>query len=399
MKRKGSLRRRSSVRKKRSKSQATLEPVTHDIKTIGHTSKNVQTRFNLFMSKLCLSEETRNFFFFNAYKSKMSQVLSSAPDIPLYKDEELPPHLREVAILTGYRSPSSSMKECALSVFFATNETLNFWTHFIPAFYFVYQLVLFWDSLKVINDSFYWPLIVYMFTICLYPLISSLAHTFCSVSDMARHVWFFLDYGGLSLYSFGAGLLIKAYSFPEELAHTIMGEYFLEILVFLSIACNISACFSRFIENLLWIKVFRLGAFAVPWLWDSIPVLFRVTFSTDVKPSVAEHYILQFFFSFCIFFFYATHLPERLAPGKFDFFGNSHQLLHISGIMATHHQMTAVVIDMENRRQKLEEKYPFPEYWSIHVFGLVLFTIVSTIAVFILWARHYEKDRMEKRQK
>ncbi|XP_055948085.1 membrane progestin receptor gamma-like isoform X2 [Argiope bruennichi] len=399
MKRKGSFRRRSSIRKKRGKSQTTLQPTTYENTPIGHTSNNVQTKFNLFISKLCLSEETRNFFFFNAYKTKMSQVLSAAPDIPLYKDEELPPHLREVAILTGYRSPSSSMKECALSVFFATNETLNFWTHFIPTFYFVYQLVLFWDSLKVINDSFYWPLIVYMFTICLYPLISSLAHTFCSISDMARHVWFFLDYGGLSLYAFGAGLLIKAYSFPEELAQTFMGEYFLEILVFLSIGCNISACYSRFIENLFWIKVFRLGAFAVPWAWDSIPVLFRVTFSKDVQPPVAEHYILQFFFSFCIFFFYATHLPERLAPGRFDFFGNSHQLLHISGIMATHHQMSAVVIDMEDRRQKLEEKYPIPEYWSVHVFALVLFTIVSTIAVFILWARHYEKSRMEKRQK
>ncbi|GFT21164.1 membrane progestin receptor gamma [Trichonephila clavipes] len=359
----------------------------------------VQTKFNLFMSKLCLSEETKNFFFFNAYKTKMSQVLNSAPDIPLYKDEEIPPHLREVAILTGYRSPSSSVKECALSVFFATNETLNFWTHFIPTFYFVYQLVFFWDVLRAYNDSYYWPFIVYMITICIYPLISALAHTFCSTSDMARHVWFFLDYGGLSLYAYGAGLLIKAYSFPEELAHTIMGEYFLEILVFLSITCSISACYSRFIENLFWIKVFRLGAFALPWIWDSIPVLYRVTFSVDVDPAVAEHYILQFFFSFCIFFFYASHLPERLAPGKFDFFGNSHQLLHISGIMATHHQMSAVIVDMKDRRGKLEEYYPLAEYWSVQVFSLVLFSISAAICIFILWARHYEKNRMEKRQK
>ncbi|GIY35710.1 membrane progestin receptor gamma [Caerostris darwini] len=159
----------------------------------------VQTKFNLFMSKLCLSEETKNFFFFNAYKTKMSQVLNSAPNVSLYKEEEIPPHLREVAILTGYRSPSSSVKECALS--------------------------------------------------------------------------------------------------------------------------------------------------------------------------------------------------------KFDFFGNSHQLLHISGIMATHHQMSAVIVDMKDRRVKLEEKYPLPEFWSIHIFSLVLFSITSAILIFIIWARHYEKNRMEKRQK
>ncbi|XP_015927489.2 membrane progestin receptor gamma isoform X1 [Parasteatoda tepidariorum] len=354
----------------------------------------IHAKYNLLISKLCLSQEVKNYFLLNAYKEKMSQILPTSPDISLYKDEEIPPHLREVAILTGYRSPSSSAKECALSVFFATNETLNFWTHFIPTFYFMYQLFTFWDILKVISDSYYWPFVIYMFTICLYPLISALAHTFCSISDMARHVWFFLDYGGLSLYGYGAGLLIKAYSFPTELAGTLFDKFYLEVLVFFCIACNISACFSRFLENLLLIKIFRLGAFALPWIWDQIPVIYRLNYSADILPSALEHYNLQFFFSFCIGFFYSSHLPERLAPGKFDFLGNSHQLLHISGIMATHHQLSAVIIDMTHRKDMLlTEKHVIPEYWSLHVFFLVSFTICITIMIFVLWARHYEKNR------
>ncbi|KFM62206.1 Membrane progestin receptor gamma, partial [Stegodyphus mimosarum] len=330
----------------------------------------------------------------------MTHILPTPPDISLYKEDEIPPHLREVAILTGYRSPSSSVKDCALSVFVATNETLNFWTHFIPTFYFVYQFLMFWDVLKVITDSYYWPLVGYMFTISLYPLISALAHTFCSTSDMARHVWFFLDYGGLSLYGYGAGLLIKAYAFPEELQGTIFGNFYLEILVFLTITCSVSACFSRFLISLCWIKIFRLGAFALPWLWDSIPVIYRLNYSSDLSPAAAEHYNLQFFFSFCIGFFYASHLPERLAPGKFDFLGNSHQLLHISGILATHHQMNAAIIDMKKRRELMENKYPLPEYWSVHIFLLVFFSIFVTIVIFILWARHYENNREDsKREK
>lgn len=325
----------------------------------------------------------------------MSQMIRPPPDISLYKDEDLPPHLREIAILSGYRSPSCSYKECALSVFVATNETLNFWTHFIPTFYFVYQLYVFWDVLKVINEPYYWPFVVYMFTICLYPLISALAHTFCSTSDMARHVWFFLDYGSLSLYSFGAGLLYKAYAFPEELINTAFGKYYLEVLVSLSITCNLSACFSRFLDSLLWIKIFRLGAFAFPWVWDQIPIVYRLMTSTDLDPVVAEHYYLQFFFSFCIFFFYASHLPERLAPGKFDFFGNSHQLLHISGIMATHYQMNAVIMDMESRKTLMQDKYPFPVYWSVEVSAFVFFSIIFTIGVFILRASDYEKNRAD----
>ncbi|KAG8198125.1 hypothetical protein JTE90_020948 [Oedothorax gibbosus] len=351
---------------------------------------NIQTKFNLFVSKLCISEETKNLFVFDAYKAKMSQIIRAPPDISLYKDEDLPPHLREIAILTGYRSPSCSYKECALSVFVATNETLNFWTHFIPTFYFLYQLFVFWDGLKVINEPYYWPFIVYMFTICIYPLISALAHTFYSTSEMARHVWFFLDYGGLSLYSFGVGLLYKAYAFPEELIDTVFGRHYLEVLVILSLSCNLSACFSRFLDNLVLIKIFRLGAFAMPWVWDQIPVVYRLSTSTNLDPVVAENYYLQFFFSFCIFFFYASHLPERLAPGKFDFFGNSHQLLHISGIMATHYQMNAVLMDMNTRRILMEEKYPFPVYWSVEVTGFVFFTIIFTILIFIVKARQYE---------
>ncbi|XP_054712184.1 membrane progestin receptor gamma-like isoform X2 [Uloborus diversus] len=328
----------------------------------------------------------------------MSHILRATPDISLFKDDEIPPHLREVAILTGYRSPSSSVKDCALSVFVASNETLNFWTHFIPTFYFIYQLLTFWDILKVITDPYYWPFVIYMFTICLYPLISALAHTFCSTSDMARHVWFFLDYGGLSLYGYGAGILIKAYAFPEELQDSIFGMFFMEVLVFLCITCSTSACFSRFLTSLFWIKIFRLGAFALPWVWDSIPVIYRLSHSKDLLPEASEHYSLQFFFSFCIGFFYASHLPERLAPGKFDFLGNSHQLLHISGILATHHQMSAAIIDMSTRREFMQSKYPLPEYWSVHVFLLVLFSISVTIVIFILWARHYEKAQEAKRQ-
>lgn len=329
----------------------------------------------------------------------MSHILQSSPDISLYKDEELPSHLREVAILTGYRSPSCSIKECALSVFVATNETLNFWTHFIPTFYFVYQLMVYWDTYNVFSNPYYWPLIVYMFTICAYPMISALAHTFCTISDMARHVWFFLDYGGLSLYGFGAGLLIKAYSFPVELQDTFFGIYFLEILVFLAIVCSISACYSRFVENLFWIKVFRLGAFFLPWVWDSIPIIYRLNFSHDINAEVAEHYNLQFFFSFCIGFFFASHIPEIFAPGKFDILGNSHQLLHISGIMATHHQMNAAMIDMKLRKGLMESKYPVPSYWSSHVSMLVFFSISVTIVIFILWAQHYERNKQEKRDK
>ncbi|XP_071670030.1 membrane progestin receptor gamma isoform X2 [Patagioenas fasciata] len=46
---------------------------------------------------------------------------------------QVPKGYREQGILFGYRPPQSSATDCLLSAFQMTNETLNIWTHFVPA--------------------------------------------------------------------------------------------------------------------------------------------------------------------------------------------------------------------------------------------------------------------------
>lgn len=53
------------------------------------------------------------------------------------------------------------------------------------------------------QDSYCWPLLVFLLSCCLYPLASSCAHTFSTMSERARHICFFFDYGALSFYSLG----------------------------------------------------------------------------------------------------------------------------------------------------------------------------------------------------
>ncbi|XP_050568954.1 membrane progestin receptor gamma isoform X1 [Cygnus atratus] len=48
---------------------------------------------------------------------------------------QVPKGYQEQGILCGYRPPRSSAADCLLSVFQMTNETLNIWTHFVPAWY------------------------------------------------------------------------------------------------------------------------------------------------------------------------------------------------------------------------------------------------------------------------
>ncbi|XP_078296793.1 membrane progestin receptor delta isoform X2 [Panthera onca] len=57
-------------------------------------------------------------------------------------------------------------------------------------------------------------------------------------------------------------------------------------------------------------------------------------------------------------FLFASHLPERLAPGRFDYIGHSHQLFHICAVLGTHFQLEAVLADMGSRRAWLAAQEP-----------------------------------------
>lgn len=55
------------------------------------------------------------------------------------------------------------------------------------------------------EDPNAWPLLAYLLTCCIYPLASSCAHTFSTMSTRTRHICYFFDYAALSTYSLGKG--------------------------------------------------------------------------------------------------------------------------------------------------------------------------------------------------
>ncbi|XP_061409547.1 uncharacterized protein LOC133343760 isoform X3 [Lethenteron reissneri] len=125
----------------------------------------------------------------------------------LLSSHQVPKAFQEDGIISGYRCPKSSAFDCILSLFHLTNETLNIWTHFLPACYFMRRLLGFSQSLDFLGEAYTWPLLAYLLTCCLYLLASSLAHTFSTMSVRSLHVCFFFDYAALSLYSLGVPLL------------------------------------------------------------------------------------------------------------------------------------------------------------------------------------------------
>lgn len=317
---------------------------------------------------------------------------------------QVPKVFHEDSIISGYRHPRSSATDCILSLFQLTNETLNIWTHFLPTWYFLWKLVTVVLLYSAWQDSFTWPLLVFLLSCCIYPLASSCAHTFSTMSARARHICFFFDYAALSFYSLGSAVVYSAYVFPDKWVNGSFHRCFVPIAVFNTIVCTILACYSRLglpflqydhelvkrfpeYQSPKFSKCLRVVAFAFPFLFDSIPLFYRVFLCagdgcTDNDTNVLHYYHIGL--ALLTGFLFATHLPERLAPGSFDFIGHSHQLFHVCGILGTHFQMKAMEQDMVTRRPWLAEN-SLPVTFATSA-GAGLLCVVMNLSVVVVFS-------------
>ncbi|KAG7283793.1 hypothetical protein CRUP_034417 [Coryphaenoides rupestris] len=194
--------------------------------------------------------------------------------------------------------------------------------------YFLYKLVMVMLMQAAWQDAFTWPLLVFLVSCCVYPLASSCAHTFSTMSTRARHICFFFDYGALSLYSLGSAITYSAYVFPDKWVNGLFHQSYVAVAVVNTLVCTTLACYSRRPNS----EVFLCTGEGC----------------TDNGTNVLHYYHIAL--AFLTAFLFATHLPERLAPGSFDYIGHSHQLFHVCSIVGTHFQMKAIEQDMATRR-------------------------------------------------
>ena len=135
----------------------------------------------------------------------------------------------------GFRKPNEPWIYYFASLFQPHNETLNMWTHLIGMIlvimrggsmlnaegrsgclgglllrwiYFItilttkrdfswsIELVFLFAGASLTKDPFYWPLLSGLVAIFIMYLLSTVAHTFQSRSEIAHYVFFMCDYGG-----------------------------------------------------------------------------------------------------------------------------------------------------------------------------------------------------------
>ncbi|XP_063958423.1 membrane progestin receptor gamma-B-like [Lytechinus pictus] len=304
--------------------------------------------------------------------------------IKLLRFNQVPSDFHEPFIISGYRSCRSSVASCLVSAIQGSNETINFWTHFIPAMWFGWTTLRQVTDGTVIGDPFSWPLICFLLSSFLYLIASSMAHLFNCISLPARYVTFFFDYGAISIYSFGCSIAYYAYVFPPELLLTVFHQVYLVVAMCAAVMCTFLACYSRFSSNHFMYHSGRLPAFMIPYIWCSLPLFYRLLFCTEPNPdsNAALFHVRHILGAVATAFVYASRFPEVLAPGTFDFIGQSHQLFHIGGVFATYTQYRAFSLDMSERRQFLVEAVGLPTVGNTQR----AFLVVLTLNLLIIWA-------------
>ncbi|KAM7053566.1 membrane progestin receptor delta isoform 1-T2 [Molossus nigricans] len=283
----------------------------------------------------------------------------------LLQVHQVPRVFWEDSIMSGYRCPTSSALDCILSSFQMTNETVNIWTHFLPTWYFLWRLLALSGGPGFWAEPYHWPLLVFLLPACLYPFASCCAHTFSSMSPRARHICYFMDYGALSLYSLGCAFPYAAYSMPTSWLHGRLHQLFVPAAALNSFLCTGLSCYSRFpeLESPGFSKILRTGAFAYPFLYDNLPLFYRLGLCWGRGHSCGQEALstshgYHLLCALLTGFLFASHLPERLAPGRFDYIGHSHQLFHICAVLGTHFQLEAVLADMGSRQAWLATQDP-----------------------------------------
>ncbi|KAJ8008027.1 hypothetical protein DPEC_G00100470 [Dallia pectoralis] len=282
---------------------------------------------------------------------------------PLLKHTDVPARITESFILSGYRFPNYSVVQCLVSAFRPTNETGNFWTHFLPVFVFGFYFAepFGWENSVPANDPFFYPLWTYFIGVFCLLMASSMAHLLNSMSLVVREVCFFVDYGTISAYTVGSSLAYRYYihpgagipetsagghndsreqpslssSLPTAPEFSVFFEtFYIPSSCLVAVICVLACCNTRQRWR-TYRYVIRTLVFLMPFLVASTPIFYRLLYASPHLPgSTSSFPTAGFFYWHCFWLvasavFNISKVPERLSPGRFDIWGHSHQWFHV----------------------------------------------------------------------
>ena len=294
---------------------------------------------------------------------------------------------REPFINQGYRCENMDAVDCIKTMFVPKcNETFNIWTHLLPFFLFFIKFATIFSREFSVRDPFYWPLAINAVGIMGFCVTSALAHMFCALSLKARHTCFYTDYAAISIYTVTAWEATFFYgrTLSEHNRFYITKSVNLSMLIcfVMSLSSTLQCCVTRHTRSQMR-HALRVSSYVLPWIFAAGPYLHRMftcDSEKDCQPEAFRKFIGHGLFYLAGAVFMATKYPERWFPGKFDSFGQSHQIMHLCTALGADVQFESMKADMLGREDALRKSVLGEEFTD----KCIAFTVVTILSNFLI---------------
>ncbi|KAI0015769.1 mPR-like GPCR protein [Xylariomycetidae sp. FL0641] len=257
---------------------------------------------------------------------------------PLITFEDLPTwYADNPFIKAGYRPVLRSTGACLHSIAHVHNETLNIWTHAVPAAALLlgeaYVLAFLARAYPHLEPAGFIVVAALLLAGGICFSVSAGYHTLLCHSKEVESLWLRFDLVGiviLILGSFVSGIYVEFWC-----------EYGLRRIYWAmtgSLACvtviiMLAPCF----QGPRW-RSFRLIAFVVTGFAGIAPIAHGIHmfgFAAMARQSGLPYYIAEGAIFLLSAVVYAVRFPECLSPGTFDIYGSSHQIFHVLVVIAS----------------------------------------------------------------
>ncbi|KAJ5669169.1 mPR-like GPCR protein [Penicillium macrosclerotiorum] len=270
--------------------------------------------------------------------SKARNVLLSFGELPEWQQDNR-------YIIHGYRPISGSARVSFRSWSYVHNESVNIYSHLIPAaifllgeWYIQKYLASRYSNMTGV-DLFIFAFFLLTAVICLG--LSTTYHTLMNHSHEVEQLWLRLDLIGivvLTLGDFVSGIYMVFWCEPlqRKIYWSMIGT-----LGLLTILIMINPKFQgqKF-------RAFRTLTFVTTGLSGFAPLIHGIKMfgvSQMMKQSGMPYYLVEGVFLLMGALIYATKFPESRYPGIFDIYGSSHQIFHILVVFAAVTQLIGIL--------------------------------------------------------
>ncbi|OJD19445.1 hypothetical protein AJ78_00619 [Emergomyces pasteurianus Ep9510] len=258
-------------------------------------------------------------------------------------------------IHTGYRPASGSFTVSYRSLGYIHNETVNIYTHLLPAIssvpfaFYVYEAISTRYESAAHGDVLAFSCFFAGAAFCLG--MSSIFHTISNHSHTVARIGNAMDYVGIV--GLIAGSFVPSVYYGFYCVPKLQRVYWIMISS-IGAGCTVVSIMPRF-RNPAW-RPFRAGMFVSMGLSAIFPVLHGLSiFGVEqmVKQIGLFWLVLQGALYIIGASIYAARVPERWHPGRFDILGSSHQIFHVLVVLAAVSHLTGLLQAFDYRHSGL----------------------------------------------